>query len=342
MTTSTDAGGARRSRRDWYWFLGRTGQFLIATGVLLFLFVGYQLWGTGIEETQAQNRLQDRFEQTIATSSTADTPADIAPSITIESGEPIAVLRIPRIGVEKYVVEGVEPDDLKKGPGHYPHSVQPGRPGNFAVAGHRTTYGEPFRNIDELEVGDEITLLDAKGREFVYLVTGTTIVSPSDTWVVTTSDPDTAVLTLTTCHPEFSAKQRLVVSARLDTERTPPAPDDAFVADGLTMPVTTSVTIDPSVDPAVDTSSPPAITDDSVIVQEIETFDAGWFSDANAWTDLAVWLAIEVAFIAIVWRFSRRLGRGARFTTLALGALPGLVILYFVFQNVSRLLPPNL
>lgn len=322
MSTSADSGGARRSQRDWYWFLGRAGQILIATGVLLFLFVGYQLWGTGIEETQAQNRLQDRFEQTIADAPAADPTADDELPIPIESGEPIAILRIPRIGVEKYVVEGVEPDDLKKGPGHYPHSVQPGRIGNFAVAGHRTTYGEPFRNLDELENGDEITVLDAKGREFVYLVTGITIVGPSDTWVVTTTDPDTAVLTLTTCHPEFSAKQRLVVSASLDTTRTPPATDPS-----------TSSTIG---------TSPPVITDDSMMVRDVETFDAGWFSDAGAWPDLVIWLAIEITFAAILWRFARRRSGGAKLTMLAVGALPGLVFLYFVFQNVSRLLPPNL
>lgn len=322
MSTSADTGGAHPSHRDWYWFLGRAGQILIATGVLLFLFVGYQLWGTGIEETQAQNRLQDRFEETIATAPADDSPSDESTPLTIESGEPMAILRIPRIGVEKYVVEGVEPDDLKKGPGHYPHSVQPGRLGNFAVAGHRTTYGEPFRNLDELETGDEITVLDAKGREFVYLVTGITIVGPSDTWVVTTTDPDTAVLTLTTCHPEFSAKQRLVVSASLDTTRTPPATDSS-----------TSSTI---------VTSPPVITDDSMIVREVETFDAGWFSDAGAWPDLVIWLAIEIAFVTILWRFARRRSGGAKFTMLAVGVLPGLVFLYFVFQNVSRLLPPNL
>lgn len=339
MSTSADSGGARRSQRDWYWFLGRAGQILIATGVLLFLFVGYQLWGTGIEETQAQNRLQDRFEETIATAPTVDPTADDELPIPIESGEPIAILRIPRIGVEKYVVEGVEPDDLKKGPGHYPHSVQPGRLGNFAVAGHRTTYGEPFRNLDELENGDEITVLDAKGREFVYLVTGITIVGPSDTWVVTTTDPDTAVLTLTTCHPEFSAKQRLVVSASLDTTRTPPATDDAFVAaGGLTELAITPTTSDPS----VIGTSPPVITDDSMIVREVETFDAGWFSDAGAWPDLVIWLAIEIAFVTILWRFARRRSGGAKISMLAVGALPGLLFLYFVFQNVSRLLPPNL
>ena len=339
MSTSADTGGAHRSQRDWYWFLGRAGQILIATGVLLFLFVGYQLWGTGIEETQAQNRLQDRFEETVVAAPATETPdADTRP-ITIESGDPIAILRIPRIGVEKYVVEGVEPDDLKKGPGHYPHSVQPGRLGNFAVAGHRTTYGEPFRNLDQLDNGDEITVLDAKGREFVYLVTGITIVSPSDTWVVTTTDPDTAVLTLTTCHPEFSAKQRLVVSAQLATERTPFSPDDAFVVgDGNALPQNPPTTNDPS----VITTTPPDITDDSTMIPEIETFDAGWFSDTSAWPDLGIWLAVEIAFVVVLWRFARDRSRVTRLTTLAIGALPGLIFLYFVFQNVSRLLPPNL
>jgi sortase A len=339
VSTSADTGGAQRPRRDWYWFLGRAGQLLIATGVILFLFVGYQLWGTGIEATQAQSRLQDRFEETSATAPAVDAPDDVAAPITIESGEPIAILRIPAIGVEKYVVEGVEPDDLKKGPGHYPHSVQPGRLGNVAVAGPPTTYGEPFRNLDELDTGDEITVLDAKGREFVYLVTDIDIVAPTDTWVVTTTDPDTAVLTLTTCHPEYSAKQRLVVSARLDTERTPFVADDAFASSDE---IAQSVAPPSTAEPMVTVTSPPDIIDGSVVVREIETFDAGWFSDASAWPDLAIWLAIEIAFITIGWRFARRRSRGTKFASLAIGALPALVFLYFVFQNVSRLLPPNL
>ncbi|MEY4360831.1 MAG: hypothetical protein RL391_137 [Actinomycetota bacterium] len=336
MSRSSARGAAETRRRDWYWFLGRVGQALIATGVLLFLFVGYQLWGTGIEESQAQNRLQDRFEEALR--ATPDPQIDpVEEVLTIERGDPVAVIRIPRIGIEKYVVEGVEPDDLKRGPGHYPNSVQPGRLGNFAVAGHRTTYGEPFRNLDQLEAGDEITILDARGREFVYLVTGISIVEPSDSWVVTTSDPTVAVLTLTTCHPEFSAKQRLVVSARLDEKRTSAAADDAFVV-ASSESVTPPTTVDPSVVQIPDTD----IVDDSTIVENVETFDAGWFSDTDAWPDLLVWLIVELALILGLFRISRRLDRRGRIVAWAAGIVPGLVVLYFVFQNVSRLLPPNL
>jgi len=327
--------------RDWYWFLGRLGQILIVTGVLLFLFVGYQLWGTGIEESQAQSRLRDRFEEATKIDPISDpssTPTSSSNDIvSVEEGDPVAIIRIPDIGVEKYVVEGVEPDDLKKGPGHYPHSVQPGRLGNFAVAGHRTTYGEPFRNLDELVVGDDIEVIDARGREFVYVVTSISIVQPSDSWVVATSDPTVAVLTLTTCHPEFSAKQRLVVSARLDEQRTPSVEDDSFVIGSQSVPPTS---VAPTTTAPSEASSD--IVDDSSVIPTIETFDAGWFSDSSAWIDLAPWLVLEIGLVVALARFARPFPRRRRVAVGVVGLIPGLVVLYFVFQNVSRLLPPNL
>ena len=84
---------------------------------------------------------------------------------------------IPKIGVDKIVVEGVGRNDLRKGPGHYPDTPMPGQPGNAAIAGHRTTYGAPFNRIDELEPGDEILVTTLQGP-FTYEVTGTEIVTP--------------------------------------------------------------------------------------------------------------------------------------------------------------------
>ena len=344
MITPDHRGATPRRRetpRDWYWFLGRLGQTLIVAGAILFLFVGYQLWGTGIEESQAQGRLQDRFEEVLKTDPTSDPTSTGIPTangvVAVDEGDPIAIIRIPDIGVEKYVVEGVEPDDLKKGPGHYPHSVQPGRLGNFAVAGHRTTYGEPFRNLDKLAVGDDIEVIDARGREFVYVVTAISIVQPSDSWVVSTSDPTIAVLTLTTCHPEFSAKQRLVVSARLDEQRTPSVDDDSFVVgSGSVAPTPVDTT------PTTPNETEGNIVDDSSVIPTIETFDAGWFSDSSAWIDLAPWLVLEIGLAMFVTRVTRRFPRRRRVAIGAVGLIPGLVVLYFVFQNVSRLLPPNL
>ncbi|MFM9036707.1 MAG: sortase, partial [Actinomycetota bacterium] len=163
--------------RDWYWFLGRLGNSLIILGLLMFLFVGYQLWGTGIEEAQSQNRLENTFAELMSPVSTsvptttgegseAPVTSEVATSttltpvkpISISEGDPIAIIEIPVIGVKKFVVAGVQPSDLKKGPGHYPNTPLPGELGNSAIAGHRTTYGEPFRNLDKLSIGDEIRI----------------------------------------------------------------------------------------------------------------------------------------------------------------------------------------
>lgn len=129
-----------------------------------------------------------------------------------QSGEPIGRIRIPKIDVDWVFVEGIDPEDLKKGPGHYPGTPLPGGEGNVAIAGHRTTYGAPFNRLDELTQGDEITVTN--GTEvYVYRVTENKIVAPTDLSVVApTADPK---LTLTTCHPKFSARQRLIIVADL-------------------------------------------------------------------------------------------------------------------------------
>ncbi len=120
------------------------------------------------------------------------------------------MIKIPKIGVDRVVVEGVEVEHLKKGPGHYPETALPGQLGNMVISGHRTTYGAPFYRLDELQVGDEIVVVDAVGS-YQYKVTETKIVRPTDLGVIAPSSD--ARLTLTTCHPRFSARQRLIVVA---------------------------------------------------------------------------------------------------------------------------------
>lgn len=343
-------------QRDWYWFLGRLGQTLITLGILMFLFVGYQLWGTGIEESQAQDRLASQFErrdtQTIVTvpspnaneagSGPSDT-TDINTPIIVDEGDAIAVIDIPRIGVTKYVVAGVAPDDLKKGPGHFPSTPQPGHLGNMAIAGHRTTYGEPFRNIDQLELGDEIVVTDIQGREFTYVVDSQKIVGPNDSYVVATTDPSVARLTLTTCHPEFSASERLIVSAVLDTTVSSPVDDQPFAYakfveadERRPLPTDDSIVADDANDPG--TSSEVAATTANV-VDQYDTFSRGWFSDSAAWPHVIGWLLVQAIVIALGWYVARR---SRRWIGVAVAVLPFFVVLYFVFQNVNRLLPPNL
>jgi sortase A len=133
-------------------------------------------------------------------------------------GDAIAHIEIPDIGVSEYVVEGTDLASLRKGPGHYPETPLPGDPGTAAIAGHRTTYGAPFRRIDKLRQGEPITLDMPDGR-FVYRVERTKIVDDQDLSVL-----DRVAyrrLVLSACHPLYSAAQRVIVFARFE-RREPP------------------------------------------------------------------------------------------------------------------------
>jgi sortase A len=129
-----------------------------------------------------------------------------------DEGDPIGRIEIPAIGAEFVVVQGTDGATLRRGPGHYPDTAFPGLGGTVAIAGHRTTYGAPFRRTDDLEPGDEIVLEMPYGR-FAYAVERTRIVPPSALWV--TREVGYERLVLSACHPLYSAAERIVVFARL-------------------------------------------------------------------------------------------------------------------------------
>ncbi len=132
-----------------------------------------------------------------------------------EKGTAFAVIRIPsieRLEEGWAVVEGVELRNLKNGAGHMPHTPLPGMPGNSVISGHRTTYGAPFHELDQLNPGDTIEVDTAIGTH-TYAVREVIIVQPTELWV--TEPREGSWLTLTTCHPKFSARQRLIVFAEL-------------------------------------------------------------------------------------------------------------------------------
>jgi sortase A len=129
----------------------------------------------------------------------------------VTAGQPIGRIEIPRIGLSKVMVEGTDAGSLQKGPGHYPDQPMPGAPGTVAIAGHRTTYGAPFRTIDKLREGDRIELRMPYAN-VTYDVERTQIVLPTATWV--TARQDYNRLVLTACHPLYSAAKRIVVFAR--------------------------------------------------------------------------------------------------------------------------------
>jgi sortase A len=141
------------------------------------------------------------------------------------AGKGVALIQIPRLGVDTVVVEGTDPATLREGPGHYPASSQPCARGNVAIAGHRTTYGRTFGGLDELKAGDKITIVTPY-RPCTYEVVAGASPKPaprkgSAAWITSPGDWSAVAplqgsyLTLTTCHPKGSAAQRLIVRARL-------------------------------------------------------------------------------------------------------------------------------
>ncbi len=366
--------------RDWRWWVGGVGKTLIAVGLLLFGFVAYQLWGTGIETARAQNSLENEFEDLLAGTppSTAvpidagpggSTPQDsipdgAAPAVPapvaglppVVEGDPVARIELPRIGVDKIVVAGVDKNDLKKGPGHYPETPLPGQLGNSAIAGHRTTFGQPFFDVDKLETGDEIIVTTLAGR-YVYRVTGQEIVSPSDYQVIATTDATVATLTLTSCHPKYTARERIIVFAELDANASTgavtqptinygrPLDDtlDAQDVDPTNTVVDPETTIDPdtnSVDDPTLTSVPVQVDDAQINDGIADAFSEGWFSDPGANSQVLMWGMLLAAIGVLAYLISRRTRRD--WVGLLVGIVPFMIVLYFFFQNVNRLLPPNL
>jgi sortase A len=126
-------------------------------------------------------------------------------------GQPIGTILIPAINVNLVIVQGTNAPQLSEGPGHYQGTPLPGQPGNVAIAGHRTTYGAPFYDINALKAGNPIYITTPYGK-FTYLVTGNEVVSPNDNAVLD-STSSKHILTLTTCNPRYSETSRLVVTA---------------------------------------------------------------------------------------------------------------------------------
>lgn len=197
---------------------GLLGEALITVGAVLVLFVGWQLFWTDV--------VADADADGVVTSLEQDPggPEWVQPT-QAKLGDAFAIIRIPRFGATfaRPLYEGTTRDVLMRGIGHYVDTNLPGEVGNFAMAGHRTTYGKPFNQIDKLLPGD-VVLVETKATYYVYRVTGHQIVPPTQVSVVlpVPDEPGQvatqASLTMTSCHPEFSARERYVVHAVLDAK----------------------------------------------------------------------------------------------------------------------------
>jgi sortase (surface protein transpeptidase) len=230
------------------------GQTLMTVGLVALLFVVYQLWVTDLLAARAQDQLAHQIQDQWADSPTVTAPpSDPAPAptegspapppppapaaIDVGVGDPFAILHIPRLSADysRVIVEGASEVELEQGPGHYLDTAMPGEQGNFAVAGHRVGRGSPFLDLDQMKPGDPI-VVETDDSWFVYRVLGDPvtgsfdgdasgipgrqIVRPSQVDVIAPTPgggaPSDAYLTLTTCHPKYSAQQRLIIHARLD------------------------------------------------------------------------------------------------------------------------------
>lgn len=227
---------ASRGRGFWRTAALGIGELLVTAGVVLLLFVVYEVYVTDLQTAQRQDQLSEELREEWESA-----PAPEPGSITqVELGDAFAVLRIPRLGEDwtRVVLEGTEAEQLAQGPGHYVGSAMPGEDGNLALAGHRVGKGSPFLELDEMRPGDPV-VVETADSWFVYRVLGDPatgdvdadpsgipgmqIVSPSAVEVISptpnaaaSAPPSGAYLTLTTCHPRYSARQRLIVHARLD------------------------------------------------------------------------------------------------------------------------------
>jgi sortase A len=203
------------------------GQTLMTLGVVVLLFCVYEVYVTGLVTAREQTRLGDDLRQ--AWAEPAPSPRASPPPgqpatvpVSLDLGQGFAVLHIPSLADYDpwVVVEGTSVADLKNGPGHIPGTALPGEVGNVVVSGHRTTYGAPFERLDELTAGSQV-VLETRDGWFTYTVQDKTIVAPTATEVTLpvpgdpTATPVDRLLTLTTCHPKYSAKQRLIVRAEL-------------------------------------------------------------------------------------------------------------------------------
>jgi sortase A len=212
------------------------GKTLISMGVGVLLFVAWTLWGTGIYTAREQAELARQFDS-----------APFLPQHQVEKernsgfvklkgfrprpGSAVFKISIPAIDLHQVVVEGVDTDSLRRGPGHYPTCREgfelciddfenegwPGERERVIVSGHRTTYGAPFWDLDKLRNGNEINV-ETKWGNFVYKVVDSTVVDDSSRTIAVPGNE--AELVLTTCNPKFSAAERLVVFADMDPKES--------------------------------------------------------------------------------------------------------------------------
>ncbi|MER5960823.1 class E sortase [Streptomyces sp. NPDC002057] len=202
-------------------------ELCLTVGTLIVLFVVYVLYWTGVQADIAGAAQIDTLQREWARTPVAASPGPARVRPPYAPGKGIAVMYVPRLGKdwEWPVLQGTEPGTLKKGLGHYAGTARLGETGNFAVAGHRRTHGDPFKDFPRLREGDAVVLTDGT-TWFTYRIDRAPYRTvPTDVGVIdpvpreSGFDGPGRYLTLTTCEPEWGSSHRLVVWAHLDATR---------------------------------------------------------------------------------------------------------------------------
>ncbi|MGV1007654.1 MAG: class E sortase [Dermatophilaceae bacterium] len=204
--------------------VGVTGEVLITVGVLLLLFVVWELGYVAVVDNRAQAGVVGELEQQFS-QPTLPPDASVSPdSDQLTDGSVFAILRVPRLGGStwaKPIYEGVDARTLAKGLGHYPSTQLPGQIGNFAIAGHRAGHGNPLIDIDAIRPGD-VMVVETREAYDVYRAERSLIVPPTQLDVIAPVPgqpgvvPTQAYLTVTSCEPRFGSTNRFIVHAVLD------------------------------------------------------------------------------------------------------------------------------
>lgn len=205
----------RRSGRQ-FTFLGVTGEVLVTLGVLILLFVGWQLWWTDVIAGRAYADTRANLEQQWQL---GDGRGALPRPVTPEPGKAFGLIYIPAMGDRSWgvpIIQGTSLDLLQEGVGHHPESAMPGQVGNMVIAGHRTTYGAPFGDIETLKPGDQV-IVETRNGWYIYQLDRNTIIEGTDRWILDAAPgepkgtaPTERLITIYSCHPKYSAAQRFV------------------------------------------------------------------------------------------------------------------------------------